>query len=218
MPERIDLAGLRVGKVVVVRYVGSNKHRHSKWECDCDCGNKFVTTTPSLRKKKPTRSCGCLRPGITVDENGKLTRLYNTWNSMKSRCLNQSDKDYERYGGRGIVVCEDWLKFEPFYRWAKANGYEDTLSIERMDNDGNYEPKNCCWIPLINQAKNRRSSHLIELKGETKILTDWAKVMGLLPNTVWGRLHRGWSEEKALTTPLPKENQTVTQRQYQAGH
>ena len=131
------------------------------------------------------------------------TRLYRIWKNMRNRCSNENIPNYERYGGRGITVCEEWQRFEPFYEWAMANGYGDDLSIDRIDNDGNYEPSNCQWANRTEQARNRRSNEFITYNGTTKHISDWDKDIGAQKSgRVRARINAGWSIEAAVTTPL----------------
>ena len=206
MSKRINLVGQRFGRLLVKRFVGSNKHRQSKWECVCDCGNTSIVSTTCLRRSKcPTKSCGCIRPGITVDENGKATRLYRIWCGMKQRCFGKNSKDYERYGGRGITICKEWLNYANFHSWAISKGYADNLTIERSNNNGSYEPANCKWVLPKFQARNRRNNHLLSLEGETLTIAEWAEIMDVDRGVIEQRLMRGWSVKKTLTTPIQKK-------------
>jgi len=129
---------------------------HRRFLCKCDCGNESIVMSYNLGNGH-TRSCGCLRKySAGYDNNGNKTKLYHTWDAMKQRCANNRNCRYRYYGGRGIAVCDEWLEFESFRNWAMANGYQDGLTIERINNDGNYEPKNCTWIPKGEQWRNRR--------------------------------------------------------------
>lgn len=119
------------------------------------------------------------------------TRLYRLWKDMRRRCGNSNRTDYELYGGRGIKVCDEWNEYEVFRDWALQNGYKDQLSIERINFDGNYEPSNCEWIELKDQAKNTRQNVFIEIDGIKKTLTDWSKLYGLNFSTVWTRYRDG---------------------------
>lgn len=121
---------------------------------------------------------------------------------MKKRCYNPKCRSYKDYGLRGITICDEWLSdFKAFYDWAINNGYKDDLSIERIDVDKPYEPTNCCWVSLEEQAKNTTRNVFFEYKGQKKILGDWAKEYNLPFTTVRKRLGRGWDLERALTTP-----------------
>jgi hypothetical protein len=130
------------------------------------------------------------------------TRIYRIWAAMKRRCYNKNYHEFYLYGGRGIVVCDDWMEFKGFYLWSLQNGYNDTLSIDRINNQGNYEPYNCRWISTKKQANNRRSNILIHYKGEEKTLKEWAENLGLNYKAVWKRIHNGWDVEMAFTKPL----------------
>ena len=131
------------------------------------------------------------------------TRIYNIFNGMKGRCYCKEHFAYESYGGRGITVCDEWRNsFQAFYDWAMSNGYRDDLTLDRINNDGNYEPLNCRWITMKEQCSNRRNNHLLTYKGETKTLTEWAELYGKSYVALFMRLKRGWSIEKAIETPL----------------
>lgn len=128
-------------------------------------------------------------------------RLYGIWVGMRARCRDEGHHAYERYGGRGISVCAEWLDYETFAQWALANGYTDELTLERNDVDGNYCPENCSWITRGEQARNRRSNVSITFNGVTKTCAEWSRDLGLDKHAVSRRLKRGMSIEEALTTP-----------------
>lgn len=130
------------------------------------------------------------------------TRVYRTWSGMHTRCNNSKGHNYRYYGARGIRVCEEWSEFTRFYDWAIANGYRDDLTIDRINNEGNYEPDNCRWIPPAAQSKNRRSVTSLVAFGEQKSLTEWAADPRCMVSrkTIMKNLRRGWNPEKALTT------------------
>lgn len=119
---------------------------------------------------------------------------------MKQRCDNPKAISYKRYGARGISVCEEWQEFKPFYDWAMANGYQENLTIDRIDNDGNYEPSNCRWATNKEQQNHTSYNRLYTYKGETLTIAQWAEKAGISRNMLYKRLLRGWSIEKALTT------------------
>jgi hypothetical protein len=131
-------------------------------------------------------------------------KIRNAWYHMKGRCLNQKDISYKRYGGRGIKVCERWLIFENFLKDMKPT-YRVGLSLDRIDNNGNYEPSNCKWSTVKQQNRNRRDNHSIIFSGLTKTVNEWAEFLGMKPSTLVMRMtHYGWSIEEALTRKVRK--------------
>lgn len=129
------------------------------------------------------------------------SRMYHIWNSMKQRCQNPKAISYRYYGKKGISVCEEWDKsFKTFYDWAICNGYQDDLTIDRIDSNGNYEPSNCRWATNKEQQNHTSYNHLYTYKGETLTIIQWAERTGIHPNMLYKRLRRGWSIEKAITT------------------
>lgn len=125
----------------------------------------------------------------------KNTRIYNIWDTMKQRCLNSKQKDYKNYGGRGIKACEEWLEFNNFYNWSKANGYRNDLSLERVNVNGNYEPSNCIWITMKEQARNTRRNHFYTYNGESKTIAEWSELSGIPPKTLRYRIINNWDAE-----------------------
>lgn len=159
----------------------------------------FTTrTNHSSKKNSPIiNKSGTLNP---MYKHGKHdTRLYNIWDSMKQRCMNEKQKDYKNYGRRGIEVCKEWLHFNSFYTWAIQNNYNSNLTLERLDNDGNYEPNNCCWKTLKEQARNKRTNHLISINGETMSIAELSEISGIPPKTLRYRIINNWPEEEILS-------------------
>lgn len=135
----------------------------------------------------------------------KGTRLYRIYRNMLSRCNNANSPSYLRYGKRGICVCEEWAQnFVSFKDWAYNNGYSDELTIDRIDNDGDYEPKNCRWVTTKDQALNTSRNRFISIGGTTKTLTEWCEIYSINYKTVQDRLNRGWEHERAITTPIDR--------------
>lgn len=203
---RIDISGQRFGRLITIKRLIPSGETRNKWLCQCDCGNKCLATTSDLRRGK-TKSCGCLKKELDKNRNKRHgmsnTSLHKRWRSIKDRCFNSKSKSFKNYGGRGISMCDEWKNsFESFENWALGNGYQENLTIERIDVDGNYEPKNCCWIPLEEQAKNRRTTRLISFNGETYSIREWSKRLGISESTLYFRLNSGWDIKDAFTIPV----------------
>ena len=204
--RKIDLTGKRFGRLTVIEEAGRDKFHRTMWKCRCDCGNEKVIPYENLAKGD-TRSCGCLAHDLTVERNlkhgdsfrGKKERLYGIYNNMKTRCYTKTDSHYERWGGRGIKMCDEWLNsYEAFKEWAINNGYKEDLTIERIDNDGNYCPENCKWISHKEQARNKRNNHFLTYNGERKCLGEWCEIYNIPRTTLWNRVARGWTPEECL--------------------
>lgn len=162
MSKIINLSGQRFGSLLVIKLLNEKRGKYRLWECLCDCGRKSVVRTGALNSKK-IRSCGCqrrkslIKHGDSGREGKPRTRLYRIWVNMKSRCGRIERRNYKNYGGRGIKVCKTWLNsFMSFRTWALANEYTDNLTIDRINNDGNYEPGNCQWLT---RAENRKKGN-----------------------------------------------------------
>ena len=135
------------------------------------------------------------------------SRLYRIYNNMKSRCYRKYAKEFENYGGRGIRVCNEWLGedgFVNFYNWAYSHGYSEELTIDRINNDGNYEPDNCRWVTMMVQNSNSRHTHMLEYKGTKKNISEWAREKGMSRDTLIKRLRSGWELERVLNEPVNK--------------
>jgi len=203
---REDVAGARYGRWTVLSNAGTNSHGKRLVLCRCSCGTERVVQYHSI-KHGGSKSCGCWNQEQAVTTNtthGSCgSRLYRVWEDMKSRCKYPTHQAYAHYGGRGITVCTEWHDFIPFQKWATENGYQQGLSIERLDNDAGYSPGNCCWATPQMQSRNRRTNHFIEAWGETRILNDWAadERCSITAAGIKCRLKKGMSPEAAISTP-----------------
>lgn len=204
MPEIKDLKGQRFGKLTVLEISHRGKDRKYFWKCRCDCGNEIVVAGSNL-KTGNTKSCGCLNTEKRIERkktHGMYgTRIYRIWNGIIMRCEDKNIPLYERYGGKGISVCSEWHDFKVFYKWAIENGYQENLTIDRIDYNGNYEPSNCRWADAITQANNTSRNFYIKYNGETHTLTEWSRILNFSYELVKHRLYRGWDFEKAINTP-----------------
>ncbi len=208
MTKIIDLIGQRFIRLVVIGRAINSPCRHSRWLCLCNCGNKIVVQSNSL-KSGNTKSCGCLfREGNNIKhghtKNGRVTLFYKVWDSMVQRCVNPNNKDYHNYGGRGITACKEWLKFENFNKDMR-NGWKPGLQIDRENNNQGYHPGNCQWVTTKINNRNKRNNNLITHDGKTQCLVVWAEEYQISYSTLWKRLYKyNWSIEKALMTPSRK--------------
>lgn len=157
-----DLSGKRFDRLLVVEFAYRKKYKCGSsqvfWKCKCDCGNEVFVSAQHLKDGR-THSCGCYFKDLKPNIKHGMTdhRLYRIYNNMKNRCLNKDFHNYERYGGRGILICDEWLEdFKNFSEWALNNGYKENLTIDRINNDGNYCPENCRWVDLHIQSTNQR--------------------------------------------------------------
>ena len=203
-----DLIGQKFGKLTVVVKLSKNKHGEMTWLCKCDCGKERTATSNKLTHGY-TISCNSCRYKRVAEKNKqrghKPIRLWNIYNHMIKRCYDIKEAMFYRYGGRGIKVCDEWKEsFIHFRTWALENGYSDNLSIDRIDNDGNYSPENCRWTTGEVQANNRSTNLLITYNGVTDTLANWSKRTGIKSGTIQSRLYHGWPTEK-LFIPITRK-------------
>lgn len=198
--RKLNLVGRKFGKLTVIS--ASNKTESSPyyWNCRCECGNEAAVIVASLMRGA-TRSCGCGMHCHHVKTHGaKNTPLYSRWRGVLTRTSNRNHHSFHAYGGRGISVCERWHKFENF-RDDMGETFETHLEIERIDVGGDYSPENCKWATKAEQGLNQRTNHRIKWNGKILPLTEWSRIIGVNASTLWYRLRRGWTVDRALSTP-----------------
>ena len=211
MTEKINMIGKRFGRLTVIKENGKSKNGSLMYLCECNCGNVVTVRGISLRNGD-CKSCGCLRKEVSSKGNSthghSNERLFNVWRCMIKRCYDVNHSSYYRYGGRGIGVCDKWLNnYEAFRDFMLANGYPQDAgpyeySIDRIDNDGNYDENNCRVVTAKIQSLNKSNNHRISFKGEEMTLTEAAQKCGLTNKQVFNRLDKGWDLKRALTQPL----------------
>jgi len=210
MPNIRDLKGQRFGRLLVLYDTGERKNGRVIWHCICDCGNEVDRRSDHLTSGA-TKSCGCYNRERAAEVHtthgmaryGKQHPVYDAWTHMLQRCENQDHKYYKYYGGRGITVCDEWHDSQAFIDWALANNWRKGLTLDRIDNNGNYEPDNCRWTTRKEQARNRRSNRLITFNDKTQTMAEWAEELNISYHTLKYRIDRHhWPIERALTEPI----------------
>ena len=204
--------GMKFGKLTIIGVSHKNGSGKNYAKCKCECGN-IIDVLPNSLFNNESKSCGCSKLNNPMLANNKSTSsgnykdgrtkhlLYGTWKQMINRCENPKSKHYDRYGGRGIKVCDEWHDFWSFVKWSdsiggKPNGY----TLDRIDNDGNYCPENCRLADWGTQMSNKSSNRYITYNGKTQTIHQWSIDIGLNEQTLTNRINRGWSIERALTT------------------
>lgn len=201
MPAQlIDFTGQRFGRLVVLGLETGNTPSYEKiwWRCQCDCGNTTLSTRGMLQKGK--QSCGCL---LKERQHGlSETPEYGVWKAMKDRCIREKNPQFKDYGGRGISVCGRWM--DSFQNFLADMGPRpsDDLTLERIDNNGNYEPGNCRWATMTEQRRNTSRNVYLVYRGRRVTLMELSEISGLAWMTLKGRLERGMSPEEAAETPI----------------
>jgi hypothetical protein len=204
----IDITGQRFGKLTAIKEHHQGIQGRWHWLCKCDCGNKVIILGINLRNGN-TKSCGCLKSEITAKRNkdnsthnlSKHT-LYIVHRNMMQRCYNNSNTRYLDYGGRGITVYQEWHDLPSFYTWALTSGYEEHLTIDRIDNNGNYCPENCRWVTQQENQNNKRTNKYITYNGRVHTISEWSRILKIAYCTLYYRLSSNWTIEEALTTPV----------------
>jgi hypothetical protein len=197
MPAKLDLTGKRFGRLVTVRHAQevAGPKAATRWECICDCGTHLLASTRSLRSGH-TKSCGCLQKERVTQRSTRhgltKTPTWRAWRAMVARCTVSTNASYPSYGGRGISVCPRWRQFENFL--ADMGDRPSGTTIDRVDNDGNYEPANCRWATREQQDSNKRATVRITFQGRTMTLAQWAKELG----TSGTALRKRWAKYQTL--------------------
>ena len=220
MSKLNDLTGMRFGMLIVIDraedHISKSGVNRVQWNCICDCGNKVVVLSSNLVRGNST-SCGCRRieriKEVNTKHGGCLNykgeRLYGVWKGMIRRCSEHDNPRYYNYAGRGIKVCDEWENnYSTFKDWALKNGYDENAprgeyTIDRIDVNGDYCPENCRWANAKEQSRNKTCTIPdVEYRGEKHCLKDWSEITGINYATLRSRIKRGWSPEKAFTTPI----------------
>ena len=198
---KIEMIGKRFGRLTVIAE-GEKPSKKSEfhWVCQCDCGNITKPIRGSTLRLGRSQSCGCYQLECarkTFTKHGLYgSRICRIYYGMKYRCYSRSASNYNRYGGRGITVCDDWLNdFRSFYDWAMSHGYDDNLTLDRIDVNGDYCPENCRWATQKEQGNNRRNNVFLEINGETKTIAQWADESCVPHGTIYYRFKKGITAE-----------------------
>ena len=214
MKEFENLTGMKFNRwKVLALSQKTNKSKHRYWVCQCECEKAEIREVNEYHLIKGNiKSCGCLAKEILSQRTGHrredkhphYKRIYSIYDGMRKRCYNKNKDNYKHYGGRGITICDEWLNdFMTFYNWAINNGYQDNLTIDRIDNDGNYEPWNCRWATNEEQVYNKSDTVYITIDDKTKTILEWSRISGLSYSVLWQRYNSlGLKTKEELFKPL----------------
>lgn len=195
-----DLLGRRFGRLVVIECAGqAKKDGNYRWKCRCNCGNEKIVLASNLKTGRVS-GCGC----VSIKHARTNSLEWRSWTSMKARCSNPNVYSYERYGGRGITVCERWLGKDGFKNFLADMGNRPSPehTLDRIDSNGNYEPGNCRWATKIEQATNRRNTVMVTCNGETLSVEGWGRRNGIQSGTIRRRISKGMALEDAVSLPV----------------
>lgn len=203
MPKKAEnITGRRFNRLIVIKFILRNKTKYF-WECKCDCGNIKIIEKRAL-VSGATKSCGCLNKELIIKRATKhglhKTKVYKTWIGIKNRCYNKNYSKFYLYGERGIKVCDRWLEKNGFINFFQDMGHPPSPnhSIDRINNNGNYEPNNCRWATIHEQNRNTRFNINITQNGETHCVSEWARILNMKKSTIYNRLFSGWKLEDSL--------------------
>lgn len=201
--SRLVAVGDVFGRYVVLGIFREQGSRHTYARVQCSCGSPpRYSRLDGLRNGK-AQSCGCLHREVVTKHGAWNTPLFKVWKTMVDRCTNPKNHKYERYGQRGISVCKEWLDYHTFAK-DMSHDYKDGLTIDRIDNDGNYEPGNCRWSTTKQQNRNYSRNLILEHDGKRMCVVDWAAEIGVPASALYYRVQAGWSVKRILTTPSAK--------------
>ena len=199
----LNITGKQFGRWTVLHRVGNDARGGATWRCRCQCGNERIIITAQLNSGK-SKSCGCLKVEVAkqfwTTHGRSRTRIYSVWRGMLRRCHNVQCKTYPRYGGRGIQVCERWHTLDHFVADMGQPPFKGA-EIDRVNNDGNYEPENCRWVTRRANVMNSTGPRFVTINGSTKCVKEWCAHFGISPGSVYKRLGRGWNVTDALSIP-----------------
>jgi hypothetical protein len=188
--------GTKFGRLTVL------KLGYPKWLMLCECGKEKLVYKYDILYGK-TKSCGCLNRELATQRSTKHglhteTKLYNIWNAMRARCNRKNSKQYADYGGRGIYICEEWNDFAKFHEWSHNNGYQEDLTLDRINNDGPYSPDNCRWVDMVVQSNNTRRNVRATIRGVTRTIAEHSRVYNINQSTLGYRYRQGWRDEELI--------------------
>lgn len=210
MTKALELTGQTFHRLTVLERSGKANDGRATWVCTCDCGNTIIVRGKDLRSGN-TKSCGCYKNEVVKERSlihgRSRTRLHNIWWGVYQRCCDKNSVSYPGYGAKGITLCEDWKNFVNFLDWSISNGYNDNLSIDRIENHIGYEPNNCRWVDQRTQQRNRSNNRYLTIGGITKKLCEWSEETGLSHATIFSRIKRGIPEDQWLSVnPLTRRD------------
>jgi hypothetical protein len=174
-----------------------------KWLCVCECGKEKLVYKYDILKGK-SKSCGCLSREINIQNNTKhgmskaKSKLYYIWSTMRKRCNGENSKQFADYGGRGIYISEEWNDFTKFQEWSHHNGYQEGLTLDRINNDGPYSPENCRWVDMVVQSNNTRRNVRATIRGVTRTISEHSKIYNIKQATMSYRYRQGWRDEELI--------------------
>ena len=217
-----NLKGKKFDKLTVIELAGRDKRGNARWNCRCICGRYITVSAPVLKANRSHTCYHCreVKRWQSRDTHREShTRLYSIYHNMHKRCEKENAPNYHRYGGDGVFVCDDWKTYECFSSWAHNNGYEDHLTLDRIDGSKGYSPDNCRWATYREQALNMKSNHYISYNGEELTVCEWADKLGIKRPTLCARLKKyGWSVERAFTTPVGGANNSKRNGSAKSNH